>query len=187
MGLYYLERLMSLIKIKLLCLDGHIKVKEQNKCFVHKGAKITSKGSLDIGSCELMNNTVVSVVTPESRMSIGDNFYLNRNSIIACRNEIKIGNNVLMGPNVLIYDHDHNFDDNGRKMASSDDAYKVGTVTIEDNVWLAGGVIILRNSHIGKNAIIGAGCVIKGDIPANSIVKKNEELSICMLERREKS
>lgn len=47
-----------------------------------------------------------------------------------------------------------------------------------------GGVIILRNSHIGKNSIIGAGVLIKGNVPENSIVTKKEDISTCLLERR---
>lgn len=46
------------------------------------------------------------------------------------------------------------------------------------------GVIILRNSHIGKNSIIGAGVLVKGTVPENSIVTKKEDISTCLLERR---
>lgn len=45
----------------------------------------------------------------------------------------------MIGPNVLIYDHDHNYDKHGRKPANVADAYKIGEVVIEDNVWIAGG------------------------------------------------
>lgn len=45
-------------------------------------------------------------------------------------------------------------------------------------------MIILKNSHIGRNSIIGAGVLIKGTIPENSIVTKEEDISTCLLEQR---
>ena len=40
------------------------------------------------------------------------------------------------------------------------------------------GAVILRGTTIGDNCMIGAGCIVKGDIPANSIVTQKRETVI---------
>lgn len=184
MKLYRTKKIFSMIKAFSVSISRHISIKSIQKCYIHKNATLSSNGFLEIGSCEVLPNALISAAVNEAHLSLGESTYIGRNTIIACRKRIAIGNNVLIGPNVLIYDHDHNYDEHGRKPANVEDAYKVGEVVIEDNVWIGGGVIILRNSHIGKNSIIGAGVLIKGNVPENSIVTKKEDISTCLLERR---
>lgn len=184
MRLYRIKKYFSMIKAFAASTSRHISIKNIQKCYIHKNATLSSNGFLEIGSCEVLPNALISAAVNEAHLSLGENTYIGRNTIIACRKRISIGNNVLIGPNVLIYDHDHNYDEHGRKPANVEDAYKIGEVVIEDNVWIGGGVIILRNSHIGKNSIIGAGVLVKGTVPENSIVTKKEDISICLLERR---
>ena len=44
--------------------------------------------------------------------------------------------------------------------------------------------VILKGTKIGKNSVIGAGCVLKGDIPPNSLVIANRDVTIKKLEKR---
>ena len=69
-------------------------------------------------------------------------------------------------------------------MRKIDNEYKIGSVVIEDNVWIGAGVIILRNTTIGKNCIIGAGTIVKGNIPNNTIVTTNREINIKKLVKK---
>jgi len=46
-------------------------------------------------------------------------------------------------------------------------------ITLEDNVWLGGSVVVCPGVTIGANSIIGAGAVVTRDIPANSIAVGN--------------
>jgi acetyltransferase-like isoleucine patch superfamily enzyme len=75
-----------------------------------------------------------------------------------------LGNNVLIGPNVIIATTNHKSDNFLEHSA------KKG-ITIGDNVWIGGNATILAGAKIGSNVIIGAGCVISEEIPHNSIVK----------------
>ena len=114
-------------------------------------------------------------------ITIGEGCSFNRNVIIISRKQISIGNKTIIGPNVCIYDHDHEFGPNG----VISDKYKDGTVSIGNNVWIGAGSIILRGSIIGDNCVIGAGCVITGEIPANSLViSENRNLQIERLDKR---
>ena len=46
-------------------------------------------------------------------------------------------------------------------------------ITIGDNVWLGGGVIVLPGVTIGDNAVVGAGAVVTLDLPANVVAVGN--------------
>ena len=46
-------------------------------------------------------------------------------------------------------------------------------ITVEDNVWIGGGAIILPGVRIGENSVIGGGAVVTKDIPANSVAVGN--------------
>lgn len=48
-----------------------------------------------------------------------------------------------------------------------------GPITIEENVFIGLGTLLLPGTHIGKNTIIGAGSVVKGRIPENSVAAGN--------------
>ncbi len=116
-------------------------------------------------------NTNVHLVCDDGRMSIGSDVFFNRNCIVVCRKGIKIGNECKFGPNVCIYDHDHVFSSDGVLQ----DKFLCSEIIIEDDCWIGAGVIILRGTHIGKKTVIGAGSVIKGVIPPNSLVTSSRE------------
>jgi len=78
-----------------------------------------------------------------------------------------IGNNFHSGPGCLIITQNHNYD-NGNAIPY-DNTYIYKDVKIEDNVWLGSRVIILGGVTIGEGAIIQAGSVVVGDIPACAI------------------
>ena len=94
---------------------------------------------------------------------IGDNSSVNSNNMIACRERIEIGNDVMLSPNVQIYDHDHDFRVTG---GVKENRYNTAPVKIGNNVW------------IGANTVIGAGCIVKGKYQNNAVIiqKRNEEL-----------
>jgi maltose O-acetyltransferase len=86
---------------------------------------------------------------------------------------IKIGKYVMMGPNVIIYNTSHKFEDTKIPM------YYQGSIIsqpllIEDDVWIGTRVIILPNvKRIGKGSIIGAGSIVTKDVPDFAIVGGN--------------
>lgn len=96
-----------------------------------------------------------------------------------CRREITIEDKVIFGPGVTIYDHDHIFSDEGILPG-----FKHGSVVIEKGCWIAANVTILRNTHIGEGSVIGAGTVVKGDIPPHSLVTSDRNLNIIPIERK---
>lgn len=105
-------------------------------------------------------------------IKIGDNVTLNYRTHIGAICEVSIGNNVLMGSDVLVVDHNHGYNytaeeldvpPRSRRLASR------GGIIIEDNVWIGDKATILGNVHIGRGAVIGANSVVTRDVPEYSI------------------
>lgn len=72
------------------------------------------------------------------------------------------------------FDNDHRF---SAKHGVSQE-HITAPVTIGAHCWLGANVTILRGTQIGDNCVIGAGCVVKGSIPAGSLVTQSRELNI---------
>ena len=120
---------------------------------------------------KIQNGTRIGV-RKSGKVQIGDRCSINIGTLITCHNEIVIGEYTQIGPYCQIYDHDHNY-----YSISTFDAqeFNVAPVKIGSHVWLGGGCIILKGSTIGDNCVVAAGSVVKGNIPANSMVYCKKE------------
>lgn len=137
------------------------------------------KGILKFGrGVRIFSGTHISA--PLGMIEFGDNVFINRNCSIVSHCSIKIGARCIFGPNVLIYDHDHNFDYEGLQQG-----FKASEVIIGEKCWIGGGAIILRGSRIGDGCVIGAGTIVKGEIPPRSLVVANRTTLIKPLVRRD--
>lgn len=104
-------------------------------------------------------------------LSIGRNFGFNNNCTLICREKINIGDNVMVGPNSIIIDNDHDF-----RSKDYTNTYKTSPIIIEDNVWIGANVCILRGSVIKKGAVIAAGTVVKGIVDENVIYMDRQNI-----------
>ena len=87
-----------------------------------------------------------------------------------------IGNNVLMGGNVRIFDHDyHSLNYLHRKTSFDENQHVLAReVIIGDDVFIGANVTILKGVNIGARSIIGAGSIVTNkNIPSDSIVVGN--------------
>ena len=100
---------------------------------------------------------------------IGDGSFINHGCIILDEANVFIGKDVRIAPNVGIYTVGHQEEIEPRRQG-----YEYAkTVTIEDNVWIGGHSCILPGVTIGENSIIGAGSVVRKDIPKNVVAAGN--------------
>ncbi len=102
-------------------------------------------------------------------IEIGENFYSNYNLIILDCAPVKIGDNVLIGPNVSIYTAGHPLH---YEIRNQEYEYAF-PIIIGDNVWIGGNVVINPGVSIGENSVIGSGSVVTKDIPKNVIAIGN--------------
>ena len=148
-------------------------------CLVSLHTEITMDygAKLSIGKRFRMRDGAKIRVRKGAVCRIGRNVSVNSNNMIACHESIIIGDNCQFSPNVQIYDHDHDFRAEGGIDAMK---YKTAPIRIGSNVWIGANTVILRGSEIGDNCVIGAGSVIKGKFPPNTIIvqKRNTETSV---------
>jgi len=90
---------------------------------------------------------------------------------INCRVQgpLTIGNNVMMGPDVIIYTGNHRFDRLDIPMIDQGNT-EPRPVVIEDDVWIAARAIILPGVTIGRGAVVAAGAVVTKDVPPYTVV-----------------
>lgn len=112
-----------------------------------------------------------------SQIEWGENSYANFNCIILDSASVKIGNNVMLGPNVNIYTATHSIYPSLRNDTQKEGLESLITyakpVVIEDGVWVGGSSVITPGIKIGANSVIGAGSVVTKDIPPNVVAVGN--------------
>ncbi|MBD8079871.1 sugar O-acetyltransferase [Cellulosimicrobium arenosum] len=82
---------------------------------------------------------------------------------------VTIGDDVLIGPGVQLLTPTHPTEPGARRAK-----WEGGQpITIGDNVWLGGGVIVCPGVTIGANTVVGAGSVVVRDLPADVVAVGN--------------
>jgi maltose O-acetyltransferase len=102
-------------------------------------------------------------------ISIGERTFANYGLVALDVAQITIGADCQIGPNVQLLTPTHPVAPEPRR----DKLEAAKPITIGDNVWLGGGVIVLAGVTIGDNSVIGAGAVVTKDIPANVVAVGN--------------
>ncbi len=100
---------------------------------------------------------------------LGNNVYANFNLTLVDDTDIFIGDNVMIGPNVVLATAGHPVSPELRLQVAQFNK----PIYIGKNVWLGAGVIVLPGVTIGENSVIGAGSVVTKDIPANVVAVGN--------------
>ncbi|WP_396956736.1 acyltransferase [Nitrosomonas sp.] len=105
------------------------------------------------------------------KLTIGKNTSINRGCILHAGGGIEIGDDVLIGPRVVIYSQNHKYHD--LSTIISRQGYCKRTVKIKDDVWIGACAIILPGVTLEKGCVVGAGAVVTKDIGAYEVVVGN--------------
>ena len=135
--------------------------------------QIDSKASLIVGSnviCRNFENFHVS----SGKLILHDGVFINNSCSFNCMERIEIGNGTMMGEGVRFYDHDHVY------TAEKIEKWKWTTAPIRvgRDCWIGSNVTILKGVTIGDDTVVGAGCLIRNDVPANSVVYNDGNLCV---------
>lgn len=136
--------------------------------------KIFRRGQLIVGkNCEFAAYCDFEV-HGDGVLEIGDGTYFNRYCMISAHERVVVGKHCMFGPGVKIFDNNHQYSPETGVSGQLNTA----PIFIGDNSWVASDAIILKGAHIGKNCVIGAGCIVRGDVPDGSRVVNKQDVEI---------
>lgn len=135
---------------------------------------LSKNGSADFGKGIRTRGGCSINVQESGRLVFGENVFLNKGCLLNCHSHIVIGDGCEFGPNVLIYDHDHDF----KKGNFKEGNFTYGTVTIGKDCWIGANTVILQGTSIGEGSVIAAGSIVKGDVPAHSLLVQKRTTEI---------
>ena len=108
---------------------------------------------LEIGAKSIVDSSFV-FETETGHIKVGERVHIGGGSQLISKNNITIGNDVIIAWNCTIYDHN-------------------SLITIVDKVWMGFGVTILKGVTIGEGAVIGACSVVTRDVAPYTVVAGN--------------
>ena len=105
---------------------------------------------------------------PEPVLRIGDRCVIGRGSHIVAHSSVDIGDDVFTGPYVYITDQNHGYADPDRPIGRQLPVNQA--VSVGAGSWLGAGAIVLPGARIGRNVVVAAGSVVRGEVPDRSVV-----------------
>lgn len=111
----------------------------------------------------------------EAVLKIGNGVFIAHNCTFVVADRVELGDFVSIASGCYIADTDghHNYNPNKPIWEVPATADEIGAIVIEDNVQISRECLILRGVRIGARSIIGAGSIVRGDIPPDSVVAGN--------------
>ncbi|MHA7830078.1 MAG: acyltransferase [Flagellimonas sp.] len=178
--LEYINRKILYYRLKKDNIKLGTKVTFKNKplIYIHSKANLIIGNNVMINSqnrgyhVNMFNSCKIMADRPNAIIEIGDNTRFHGSCIHAYK-KISIGKNCLIAANCQI------IDGNGHDISFPNVTNRINTtggckdVVIEDNVWIATGVVVLPGVTIGAGSIITANSVVHKDIPSMVIAGGN--------------
>ena len=107
----------------------------------------------------------------ECVIRVGDHCVIGKGSAIVGHTNVEIDDHVWTGPHVYVTDANHGYEDVSQPIGVQFAANE--PVRIGAGSWLGTGVVVLPGSTIGKHVVVGAGAVVAGDLPDNTVAVGN--------------
>lgn len=105
------------------------------------------------------------VINHLESLSVGDNVYLACGTVLTGAGNIKLGTNVLVGPNVILASSKHLY--NGSDFLSG---YVHGDIIVGQGSWVGGNSTVLLGSHIHEASVVAAGSVCNQDYAQSGVL-----------------
>ena len=138
------------------------------KVRIAKGCEVTRLAGLGIESRAVLEpGVVIKLVSSQSRLEVGKNVFIGRDTQFDIDGELTIGDGTLIAPGCFITDHNH-----GIKASATiwQQPCVQKNVRIGAGAWLGAKVIVLSGVTIGDGAVVAAGAVVTHDVEPLTIV-----------------
>lgn len=129
-----------------------------------KGSLCLEKGSV----LNLSNNVVLSAgisIRNSGVISIGNNFFCNRNCTIWANDQIFIGEDALFGWNITLRDCDGHFILSNKKVKQSQKPIIIGK-----HSWICSETHMLKGAEVGDNCVVGYRSLVTGEILGDNLL-----------------
>ena len=129
--------------------------------------RIGKEGKVSIGAGTYISEYTLIEALDNAIVEIGENCFINRFNVVVARNRIHIGDYCMFGNNVSIYDHNHGYLEKNKPIKLQE--YDIGTVNIQDDVWLAANVVCLKKTDIMEHVVVAANSVVNKKLEGNAV------------------
>lgn len=163
----YITVILNYIRFNIKKINKNIDFKPIQTISLKTSVRVSNGGKLCLGYNTCISKYGDIFIGRSGDLYIGDRVYFNRGAFISCQRKIHIENNCQFGPDVKIIDNNHKF---FRDEGVSTKEHTYGEISIGENSWIGANVVLLKKAKIGRNCVIGAGCVVNQEIPDYSIV-----------------
>lgn len=105
---------------------------------------------------------------PDPILTLGDGVVLGRGSHVIADTTVRIGSDTYCGPYVYITSTNHSYDDPHEPVGKQ--WPRMEPVEIGPGCWIGTGAVVLPGARLGRNVVVAAGAVVRGDVPDHAVV-----------------
>jgi acetyltransferase-like isoleucine patch superfamily enzyme len=138
---------------------------------IEDGVRVWHAETIEVGQNVYIGHDAMIKGYPSGHIIIQDDTWIGQGVFMHGAGGISIGHRVGIGPFVRMLTSTHEIP--SRDIAILEGPIQFAPITIEDDVDIGVGTIILPGIHVGQGAQIGAGAVVTRDVPAYAIVAGN--------------
>lgn len=133
--------------------------------------RISGTGKVILGNHILLRENVI-INSSCGEIVLGDGVFLNDFVCVNAREKIVISENTLIGQGVKFYDHDHDY----RRDLQND--FRCSPIYVGRHVWIGADSILLRGTSIGDDTVVGAGSLVKEELPSRVIYMNRRDSKV---------
>ena len=150
---------LRVVKVRVAA-GSRMKVAAGKPLYLGKGARVVlgEGASLTVGSGVYLSPGCVVQVGDGASLELGDGVCMNDGCRVTVVESTRIGADTLFGPNVQIYDHDHEFDEGVRL------ELRCAPVLIGRRCWLCANTVVTRGCSIADRSLVSANSVVTRDL-----------------------
>ncbi len=149
---------------------------DESSCIAFPPATVMGASSIHIGAGTLVGRHCTLSVgygdddssRPARGLVIGDRCVIGARTSLTAHESIVVGDDVWLGQDVFVSDVSHGYQDPHTPIGLQLGEHR--PVRIGDGTWIGHGAIILPGTSIGRNVVVAAGSVVRGDVPDHAVV-----------------